>query len=188
MMHFALLAALLAFAGNTLAAEPTKTAETNLVFRSFELPDQFGVAQRMMFPRTNVMVITVADHKGSEQVADWVRPLKTRFPEHLPIEGVADVSSVPALLRPLVRREFKKRFTRPVMLDWSASVVKPLNCVPQVANVFVVATNGSVLLKLDGTVSEPALTQLFRILDPLVPTNGRTNEISKASAAIRAGR
>ena len=159
--------------------ELPKHSATNLTFRAFELPDQFGELQRITFPRTNLLVITIADHKGSEQVAAWVRPLKERFPDGLPIEGVADVSSVPALLRPLVRREFKKKFNRPVMMDWSGGVVKPLACAPNVANVFVVATNGAVLLRFAGPADAERFVQLFAIVKSHL-CQSSTNAVTKS--------
>jgi hypothetical protein len=151
--------------GPALAAEDVSTCATNITLGSFELKDQHQRSHHFDFPRTNLFILTVADQKGSEQIAAWVRPLKERFPEGLPIEGVADVSSVPGLLRPLVRREFKNKFERPVMLDWSGDLVKQLNCQPGVANVFAVATNGALLWNSFGAAEANKLAELFRLVE-----------------------
>jgi hypothetical protein len=152
-------------AGPALMAEDAPSGATNVTLSSFELKDQHQRSHHFDFPRTNLFILTVADQKGSEQIAAWVRPLKERFPEGLPIEGVADVSSVPGLLRPLVRREFKNKFERPVMLDWSGDLVTQLNCQPGVVNVFAIATNGALLWNSFGAAEANKLAELFRLVE-----------------------
>lgn len=154
----------LLLAGSCRASEAA-TGRTNFWLSSFALADQSNQPHQVTFPRTNLLVLTVADHKGSQQVESWVRPLKARFPANLAIEGVADVSSVPGLLRPLVQREFKKNFTYPVMLDWSGKVVKPLDCVGDAVNVFAVASSGEVLARFSGPANTNQLAQLVAILE-----------------------
>lgn len=132
---------------------------------AFELKDQHQQTHRFAFPRTNLLILTVADQKGSEQVASWVRPLKERFPHGLPIEGVADLAIVPAFLRPLVRREFKSQFEHPVMLDWSGNMGKQLYCLPGTVNVFAVATNGAVLWNSRGAAETNKLAELIRLIE-----------------------
>lgn len=152
-------------ASRVFAGEVTSTCGTNLMLGSFELKDQFNTTQLLVFPRTNLLVLTVADQKGSEQIAAWVRPLKERFPHGLSIEGVADVSRLPLFLRPLVRREFKTKFERPVMLDWSGAVVKQLPCAPDVANVFLMATNGAVLGTFQGAIETNRRAELIGLIE-----------------------
>lgn len=164
-----LLLVALVYAKSALAWQPSPAGPTNVMLASFELKDQHQQTHRITFPRTNLMILTVADQKGSKQVAAWVRPLKARFPEGLPIEGVADVSIVPGFLRPLVRREFKSRFEHPVMLDWSGEVVQRLRCAPDVANVFLVATNGAVLWQHCGPVETNRLAELIQLIEGGVP-------------------
>lgn len=152
-------------ASRVFAGEVAPAHGTNFTLSSFELKDQHQQTHHFTFPRTNLLVLTVADQKGSAQVAAWVRPLKERFPQGLPIEGVADVSSVPGFLRPLVRREFKTQFEHPVMLDWSGKFVRQLPCAPDAANVFLVATNGTVLRMFQGAVEANKLAVLFRLIE-----------------------
>lgn len=161
-LAFSLVLALLAA---TRADEPRGLPQTPLHLDNVELKDQFNETRRLSFPRTNLLVLTVADQQGAKQVAAWVRPLKERFPEGLPIEGVADVSRVPALLRPLVRREFKQQFEHPILLDWSGRVVRQLDCAPEVVNVFAVATNGAVLWTGRGPAETNQLAELMRLLE-----------------------
>lgn len=152
-------------ASRAFAGEVAPARGPQVTLGSFELKDQHQQSHRFTFPRTNLLILTVADQKGSEQVASWVRPLKERFPHGLPIEGVADLSVVPAFLRPLVRREFRSKFEHPVMLDWSGNLVKQLHCAPAVVNVFAVATNGAVLWVSHGAAETTKLAELFRLID-----------------------
>jgi len=161
---FILIAAALVVS-RALAVEDALNRSNKITLSSFELKDQHQQTHRFAFPRTNLLILTVADQKGSEQVASWVRPLKERFPDGLPIEGVADLSIVPVFMRPLVRREFKNKFEHPVMLDWSGRVVKLLNCAPEVVNIFAVATNGAVLWTFRGPVETNNLAELLRLID-----------------------
>lgn len=148
-----------------LAAEDALYGSTKITLSSFELKDQHQQTHRFTFPCTNLLILTVADQKGSAQVAAWVRPLKERFPHGLPIEGVADLSIVPAFLRPLVRREFKSKFEHPVMLDWSGNLVRKLNCLPGTVNIFAVATNGAVLWNSHGAAETNKLAELIRLIE-----------------------
>ena len=45
---------------------------------SIELRDQYDAQQRLTFPTPNVVVLTIADKKGSEQIDGWVAALKAR--------------------------------------------------------------------------------------------------------------
>ena len=46
---------------------------------SIELRDQYDATQRLAFPATNVVVLTIADSKGSDQIDGWVEALKARY-------------------------------------------------------------------------------------------------------------
>jgi hypothetical protein len=127
---------------------------------TLSLPDQFGRERTFSIPQPTLSVLTVADQKGSEEITAWVQSLKRLFGVELPIEGVADVSRVPRLLRPLVRKRFSERLQHPVLLDWEGGVVSQLRCQPNTANVFLLSTNGEVLLTLHGAVDGRKLEQL----------------------------
>ncbi|MEK7781867.1 MAG: hypothetical protein AAB370_10255, partial [Verrucomicrobiota bacterium] len=56
-----------------------------------ELPDQFEKPQKLSFPKTNLTVLTIADRKGSEQIAAWVEPVAKKFGTRVDVRGIADV-------------------------------------------------------------------------------------------------
>jgi hypothetical protein len=47
------------------------TAPTTNTSITLDLRDQFGRMQKLSFPTTNITLLTIADKKGSEQVASW---------------------------------------------------------------------------------------------------------------------
>ena len=156
-------ACLLLGASTGLAAE--KTSDVPLVIGSFELSDQYDFTRKLAFPATNITVITVADKKGSAQVDSWVLPLANRYGERVAIAGIADVSTVPRLLRSTVQKQFKKRWSHTVMLDWEGTVVRRFHCRADEANVFVIDRQGRVTSCFFGAASSASLGALFHSVD-----------------------
>lgn len=130
-----------------------------------ELRDQFEVLRVLVFPTTNLTLLTIADKEGSAQLAAWVTPLKERFPNGLVIEGIADVSAVPRPLRGMVRRQFKKAQSHSVMLDWSGQTTKQFAIAPNQANVLLVDRNGSILKRLAGKATDAAIKELCETIE-----------------------
>ncbi len=145
-------------------------AQTNSVERigTFQLKDQHGVERRYEFPRTNVTLVVVADHKGSEQLESWIRPIFRRYGGRVAIEGIADVSNVPAGLRGMVQRAFVKKLDYSVMLDWRGDVARQFKPGRNVANVFVLSRHGNIALRTNGGADERKLHQVFGAVDALL--------------------
>ncbi len=131
----------------------------------FELEDQYETPHTVKFPKSKITVLTVADQKGSEQVNDWIRPLYQRYEKRIDIAGVADVSTVPAALRPLVRKAFKKQLDYPVMLDWGGAVSKSFGYGKNQVSVFVLGVDGTMLIHVSGKATDAKLKSLFEKID-----------------------
>ena len=132
---------------------------------SIKLHDQYDAAQFLSFPGTNVVVLTIADKKGSEQIDDWVAALRPRYGGRIEIRGLADVAGVPGFLRGKIRKKFQESRSYPVMLDWTGDVCASFGFQPGVANVLVIARNGNILERVAGPAHESALKQLFQGID-----------------------
>jgi hypothetical protein len=156
---------------NSKAAPPPTNAPSLI-----ELNDQFDSPQKLSFPATNITLLTIADKKGSEQIAGWIAPLKHRFGRRIDIRGIADVSPVPRMLRGLVRMNFKRTFTYPVMMDWSGNVVNAFTYVPDEANVLVLDRRGRIISRLSGKANEKAVHDLFAVIDQAM--GGHDEELS----------
>jgi len=166
MIRFSLPLLLLTLAASGPAAEDSKpSSEPRSAPSSIRLQDQFDRPQILSFPASNVTLLTIADKKGSEQVAGWVAPVRQRFGMRVDIRGLADVSAVPGLLRGMVRMKFQKRETYPVMLDWSGRTVKLFNSVPDKVNVLLLDRRGQILWRFTGEANTPALQELCAAID-----------------------
>ena len=141
---------------------------------SIELHDQFDAPQTLSFPTTNVTLLTIADKKGSEQIAGWVTPLKQRFGKRIDIRGLADVSTVPRPFRGMVRKNFQRLQTHPVMLDWSGEVVKAFTYMPDNANVLVLDARGQILKRISGEVNPKAVQDLCAAIDRALVNRAHT--------------
>jgi hypothetical protein len=160
--RFALPALLLLTTVFTASGAPTNSAP---VLASFELRDQYDNPHTISFPTTNVTIMSVADRKGSEQIDGWIAPVKERYGDRIAIEGIADVSTVPRLLRSLVRKQFKKDRAYPVMLDWDGPVARSFNYQKDKANFFVIDRQGHITGSFSGATNEVALKALFASID-----------------------
>jgi hypothetical protein len=131
----------------------------------FELTDQNLKTRSYRFPKSKVTVMTVADHKGSDQLAPWIQRLYDRYENRIDIDGVADVSMIPRPFHGVFRDAFRKQLTRSVMLDWSGAVVKQFGYTKGVANIYVIDHGGRITRHLDGPVTDAAERELTREID-----------------------
>lgn len=128
--------------------------------RAFELPDQHEKSRSYRFPKSKVTVMTVADHKGSDQLAPWIQCLHDRYADRIDIDGVADVSIIPSAFHGMFRKAFRKQLAYSVMLDWSGEVVKQFAPVKGVANIYVIDRRGQILKRITGPVNDEAIREL----------------------------
>lgn len=140
-------------------ANPATNTVTNAP-ACIELRDQFNALEKLSFPTTNITLLTIADAKGSEQIAGWVKPVKRRFGAGVDIRGIADMSCVPRPLRGLVRTQFRAVQHYPVMLDWTGDAVNAFDYTPGKADILVLNRNGKILYRSSGKANDRAITNL----------------------------
>jgi hypothetical protein len=136
--------------------------------RDFELTDQQAKKRNYRFPKTKVTVMTIADHKGSDELAPWIQRVYDRYQNQIDIDGVADVSMIPKPFRALLREVFKKKLAYSVMLDWDGSVVKQFAYEKNVANIYVIDRGGQIVKRVTGAVSNQAVDALFSEIDAAI--------------------
>ncbi|HUA66428.1 MAG TPA: hypothetical protein VME24_11305 [Alphaproteobacteria bacterium] len=166
---------LLLGAGLNAGAAPVELAVARAPAH-IELRDQFNVLRTLSFPATNIILITIADWKGSGEVSGWVAPVKRRFGGGIDIRGIADVSVVPGALRGLVKGRFRKAQTYPVMMDWTGHTVKEFHFVPGKANILVLDRQGRIVYRTGGKADAQAIQDLFRVLDQAIETGSQTKK------------
>jgi hypothetical protein len=162
-LKYSLTAVLVCLVGACWAG-PTDPTEIRTA-GNIQLRDQYGTLQAISFPTTNIIVLTVADRKGSEQVDDWIAALKPRYGGRVEFRGMADVSGVPGFLQNRVRQRVLATRHYPVMLDWTGKICARLGCQAGLANVLILDTNGIVRAGFAGTAAEPRLGRCMTILD-----------------------
>ena len=134
-----------------------------------ELPDQFEKPQKLSFPNTNLTVLTLADRKGSEQIAGWVEPVAQRFGTRVAVRGIADVSAVPRLLRGTVRSAFRKEQSYPVMMDWSGKEVAKFAPKENVTTVLLIDGQGKILRRYEGVAKKAEVEELCKLIQEMLP-------------------
>ena len=133
----------------------------------FTLTDQDGRARVVNYPQSKVSVFVVADQKGSSEIAGWITPLAQRYERNIEVAGIAALPGIPPMFQGLFRREFKKRLTFPVMLDWSGDVARSVGYESNRAQLLVVSRSGRVALTKSGPASEQALAEVVSAIDRL---------------------
>jgi hypothetical protein len=156
-----LLASGLSGAGASAAtAPPTQAVE-------FTSTDQDGKARLVKYPREKVSVFVLADQKASSEISGWISPLYARFQERVDITGIAALPGIPSAFHSLFRREFKKRLTYPVMLDWSGDVSRAHGYQKEQVQLLVVSRSGRIALSKTGPATPAALAEVYSAIERL---------------------
>ena len=135
---------------------------------AFTLQDQHGRWRVYSFPQATTSVMFFADYTGSEQLEAWIRPLHDRYQQTIGIYGIADLSAVPGFMRGLVSLAFQTQLQYPVMLDWHGTVSRSYETQSGQANLYVVDTQGRIVLQLVGAVSPERLQRVMAQIDRLL--------------------
>ena len=156
-----------AFVSLLLAAPALAASSQRAAPIEFTLTDQDGATRVVDYPRGKVSVFVVADQKGASEIAGWIAPLYQRYEDRIEISGIAALPGIPPMFHGLFRREFKKRLTYPVMLDWSGDVARRFGYEKQRAQLLVIGKDGRVALRQSGAANDRALAEVFREIDRL---------------------
>ena len=167
MKHSPLLLAFLFAVQQTHAAAGTQ--QPSCAPACIELHDQYDAPQRLAFPSSNVVVLTIADKKGSEQIDGWVTPIKARYGARVELRGLADVGGVPGWLRGKVRKRFQESRPYPVMMDWFGTNCSSFAYQTGVANLLVIGRDGTIHARFAGAATPAALAQAGTVLDRILP-------------------
>lgn len=154
--------------------------------QSFTLSDQFKKKHTQTFPGTRVIVLALADRKGSEQLEDWITPFYKRYGEQIDIYGVANLKGVPRVMKPLLRKLFRKGLDYPVMMDWSGEVCKALSYDAGKANILILCPKGGVRHRINGKVTEKDLQDCFSKVDEQLRADGasKLDSVQKTDEAV----
>lgn len=133
-----------------------------------QLRDQFDVPQELVFPSSNVVLLAIADRKGSDEVTAWIAALKPFCSKAIEIRGLADVRTVPGFLQGRIRKKFQESRTYPVMMDWSGAVCDRFAYRSGAANILVIDRDGSVRSRFFGAPHEAVIASARAALEKAV--------------------
>ena len=140
-------------------------AAPTLKISDFELSDQAFKTRNYHFPKNKITVMTVADHKGSAQLADWIEQIYKRYGTTIDIDGLADVSMIAKPFHGMFRTAFRKLLKYSVMLDWEGTVIQQFAYEKSVANVYLINKQGHIIERMAGPYSPGAANGLFKKID-----------------------
>ena len=159
--------ATVAGAGSAVAGG-TASPSLNRPATPFALDDQYGERHQYAFPKSKASVLLFADKEGSKHVEGWVVQLHKQYADRVDIDGIADVSAVPTLMRGVVRFFFKRNSERPIMLDWEGAVAADYACTAAQVNVFVVSADGTIEYRHVGEATPESIADVCRAVDRLL--------------------
>lgn len=158
----------------------TSTASKQVA--SFELKDQHGGIHSRKFPTSKPVLLVIADPRASRKLKEWTAPLGEQLKDRVDVVAVADLSRVPENFRAMATDSVRKKRSEKVLMDWEGLVSKPLDCRPNVPNLALVSTNGTLLVQV-GAAATKALTLEF--LDEVEKLLVQTGLAAKPAGGIR---
>ena len=144
---------------------------------SIQLKDQFGTTHRIQFPRKQMTLLTIADEKGAPALNPWLDALKKRYGTNVHYVGIAQVQAVPHPLRSFVASRFKKKYSYPILLDWSGDTIRPFTPKPAEPNIYILSVTGTLLHKAHGSFTHAALDNFPDIPEVRSSAVGRLRSI-----------
>lgn len=132
---------------------------------AFILENLKGETQQFSFPRTKVLILAIADQKGSEDMENWIKPLYDRYNDSVEIQGVAELSAVPKFARGIARGIISGIVKQPIMLDWTGNVSGQFGAKAGVTNVYAINAQGQIIASGSGIASLDKLKAIAERVD-----------------------
>ena len=149
---------------------------------SIELRDQYNSPQKLTFPATNITVLTIADRKGSEQMAGWVAALKASYAGRIRLRGIADVGGAPPFIHGKIRKKFQETRHYSVMMDWSGEVCEELSYQKDVANILVLGRDGAILGRFSGPANGLKIAEACALVDKALSDLSQVEPVGKSTS------
>lgn len=131
----------------------------------FALEDLQGERRRFQFPREKLLVLAIADQKGSEGMENWIKPLYDRYSSRIDIEGVAELSAVPGFARGIARGIISGLVKQPILLDWTGEVSQQLKAQKNITNLYVIDAQGQLIASSSGEATLEKLKEMVEAID-----------------------
>lgn len=139
----------------------------------FRLADAHDRWTDVSFPSGSVRVLAFAGRRGAGQLRDWIEPLAVRYGDRIEVHGIALLGEVPRLMRPIVRRLFRREPGDRVLLDWTGETEAAYELEGDAATLIVVRPDGGIERRVTGPADPVALAALMDCLDALLEEAGQ---------------
>lgn len=135
----------------------------------FTLKDQWRKPHVFRWPSETVYVVGIGDRYSGHLAEHWYREGKKRFGDRVRMIAIAALEDLPFLWKPWLGLVLRRHVEEPVHLDWKNEVVTGFDYQPRELNLYVVAPDGGVVLRLFGRVNDKKLDRLAEALAPYLP-------------------
>ncbi|MGV3524036.1 MAG: hypothetical protein ACO1RX_07425 [Candidatus Sericytochromatia bacterium] len=153
---------------NRPAARPAAVVPSYPRATAFALEDLRGTKQYFSFPRSQPLVLALADREGAEQMEPWIKPLYARYPSQIEIHGIAELSAVPGFARGIARGIIGSLVSQPIMLDWSGDVVKQFGAAKGQTVLVLLSPSGEIRLRVQGAYTAASFERLTAAVDTVL--------------------
>ena len=171
-----LFVAVLGVAGGLWADEETPALESEIAVPlsdlrapDFTLKDQWRKPHVFRWPAETVYVVGIGDRYSGHLAETWYKQGKERFADRVRMIAIAALEDLPVLWKPWLGLVLRRHVEDPVHLDWKNEVVTGFDYRPRELNIYVVAPDGEVMLRLFGKVNDKKLDRLAEALAPYLP-------------------
>ena len=118
---------------------------------AFELEDQFKSLHRWFQYGAKPQILVVSDRVGFEFLDNWAVPLKENFEtKGVIIHSIVSLADIKPFMKGYFRKQFKDKYTNPIMLDWDNKVFNYYKCQPNLANVIYLDSTKTVKYQIAG--------------------------------------
>jgi hypothetical protein len=159
-------AALLSAVFLMVAATVCRAAETKVPAR-IELTDQHNKTHVISFPAKRITVICLADRQGRQQSNQWA-PTLAAYTKRADIHGIAHAGGTPAFMKESIRKKIQAGQKQDLLIDWTGAICDAIGCRRGVANLVIVARDGTILHRLSGAPTAENVKAFAAALDRAV--------------------
>lgn len=149
-------------------ARPAVAAPSYPQATAFALEDLRGAKQYFSFPRSQPLLLALADREGAEQMEAWIKPLYARYTSEIEIHGIAELSAVPGFARGIARGIIGSLVSQPIMLDWTGDVVQQFGAAKGQTVLVLISPSGQIRLREQGAHTAAGFARLTTAVDSLL--------------------
>ncbi len=144
---------------------PPSTVTATEKAPNFTLPNAQDGLTRVKWPRAKAVFLTFGEQASQVAIQAWSARMREHFGTRLDYVGVAWLQSVPESMHPAAAAVIKASHPD-VLMDKSGSCAARYGCKAGAVNAYVVAPDGTILMRIHETITDEAFAKLTELLAP----------------------